>query len=533
MGTGAKVLVDLLELAGVRRVYGVPGEHCLELVDEIGRSAGIDFVAARHESGAAYMAEAEAKLTGVPGVCIGTAGVGAANLSIGIHTARQDSTPMLVLLGQISTKLRHREAWQEVDLAAAFMPQAKWAVEISRADRVAELTARAIRTATSDRPGPVVLSLPEDVQAATAPEAPAILAAAPTGALSPADADKVVEAMRAATAPLLLLGGGLKGYGGAAALSRLAARTGADVVVGFRRHDSYPNDDPAYIGAISLNTPPAVTEALERADLVVALGTRLSELTTLRYRFPAAEQRLIHIDPSSAVLASSHVQAEAAYVSDSVAAAQALAAAADAAGATSTIAMNTATTAGETTRTFAFQSHHHPVTADVLTRAAAAVEETLEDDAIVTSDAGDFYPPFADAIRYIGGRRYLGPTSGAMGYGLPAAIAAAAASPGRQVVALAGDGGFMMSIAELETASRLGLDLTVLVVNDAQYGSIGRHQRAHYDGRLVGVELSATSFAEVARSLGADGYLVAPEQLPAQLRHARERGGVTVLELRL
>lgn len=524
MPTGSRVIVDILQRAGVERVYGVPGEHCLELVDDIGRTPGMEFIATRHESGAAFMAEAEAKLTGVPGVCIGSAGVGAGNLAIGIHTAHQDSTPVIALIGQMSTRIRHREAWQEVDLVSAFTPQAKWAVEISRADRVAELTTRAVRVATSDRPGPVVLSLPEDVQSEPSPSASSALGATPRMALSSADARGIVEAMAAARAPLILLGGGTKGYRGGSELSLLAARTGAGVVVGFRRHDSYPNDDPAYIGAISLSTPTHVVRALEQADLIVAIGTRLSELTTIRYQFPRDGQRLIHIDPSPDVLTAAHSKAEASYVADSELAALALAEAA-----------YVVTTPDEdhpsSDEGRASGGPERAATGDVLERAAQLLDGCLREDAIVTSDAGDFYPPFARAIRYVGERRYLGPTSGAMGYGLPAAIAAALARPGRQVVALVGDGGFMMSLPELETAVRYGLDVVILVANNAQYGSIRRHQREKYDGRIVGVDLSRISFADIARSFGAYGRAIEPAQLPEEIARVRPRGGPAVLEL--
>jgi acetolactate synthase-1/2/3 large subunit len=516
--TGARELVAVLRHNGVQRVYGVPGEHCLELVDEVDRQ-GLQLVAARHEGGAAFMAEAEAKLTGVPGVCLGTAGVGATNLAIGIHTAQQDSTPLIALVGQVSTAHRHREAWQEFDVAAAFTPIAKWSVEIGHVGRVAELTRRAVGTALVGRSGPVVLAVPDDVQRASASPSPSYDVARAVAGLAADSAVTVLDEIGAASRPVLLVGGGLAGGTARASIVRLAECTGLEVVVGFRRPDAFPHDHPAFVGASGIGAADLVREALTEADLIVALGTRLSELTTLGYTVPSVGQRFVHIDPSPEVLTAAHRQADLAYVADAEAAADALAA-----------------EAGR--RPLAAVTHRQVRSGpagdedDLVARVAQELNLELADDAIVTSDAGDFYPPFARAVRYVGNRRYLGPTSGAMGYALPAAIAAALAAPGRQIVAVAGDGGFMMSLPELETAVRLRASLVAIVVNNNCYGSIARHQSQRYGGRLVGVGLTNPSFARLAEVFGARGrQLASAADLAHELRAAREHEGPTVLEL--
>lgn len=517
--TGSRTLVDVLAAAGVQRVYGVPGEHCLELVDDIAATPGLSFVAARHEGGAAFMAEAEAKLTGVPGVCLGTAAVGAANLSIGIHTARQDSTPLIALIGQVSTTWRHREAWQEVDLAATFAPQSKWAIELTNPDRIGELTQRAVVTALSGRCGPVVLAVPDDVQRAAArPTAPATMAP-PRAQLSATDATKIVEQLTAGHRPVLLLGGGLAGGIAHDDLVTLVDATGAEVVAAFRRPDVFPNDHPRYVGGSGLGAVDAVEDALTSADLILAIGTRLSELTTLRYSLPRPEQTLIHLDASPEVLSSGVRMPDLAIVADPRDAAAALARHAGQAG------------LGGSGR-HAPRAAEPSVAGGATATVAAAVNEWLPQDGVVTSDAGDFYPPFARAIVYRDRRRYLGPTSGAMGYALPAAIAASLATDGRrQVVGLAGDGGFMMSLPELETAVRLNAKLVMVVVNNDRYGSIRRHQDTSYGGRFVGVDLQNPSFAEVARTFGARGErLEHPEQMADLLATAGTSDGPTIIE---
>ncbi|WP_150460978.1 thiamine pyrophosphate-binding protein [Nesterenkonia ebinurensis] len=522
MTTGAQAIVKTLAEAGVRRVYGVPGEHCLDLVDEIHRRAEMEFVATRHEGAAAYMAEAEGKLTGAPGVCIGTAAVGAANLSIGVHTARQDSTPLIALVGQVSTRWRYREAWQEADLTAMFQPLAKASLEIPRANRAAELTGRAVQIALSDRPGPVVLTIPEDVQSEPSENSSVLVPKVPSSALGTRAVQEINQLLDYAAHPVIIVGGGTKNYAASAELSYIAGRTGAKVVAGFRRHDSYPNDDPHFAGTVSLKTQPAVQQAMHNADVVLVLGTRLSELTTLRYRFPSSKQTVIHIDPSPEVLSRSTATTNYAYVADPVQAIEDLAAARD-------FVLNT--TSGDDQSSAAAEDEGSPVGAAPLETVAWHLNQLLDDDAVITSDAGDFYLPFARGICYTGARRYLGPTSGAMGYALPAAIAVAKSRPGREVVALAGDGGLMMTIQELETAVRLEVQLTVVVVNNSSYGSIRRHQNVDYRGRLCGVEFGEVSFAAMAEAMGAHGVTVTVEDFHGAYTHARQRETPTLLEL--
>lgn len=523
MVTGAYAIVSTLAAAGVCRVYGVPGEHCLELVDEVHRMPDMEFVTTRHEGAAAFMAEAEGKLTGVPGVCIGTAAVGAANLSIGVHTARQDSSPLIALVGQVSTQWRYREAWQETDLLSMFSPLAKSSLEIPRASRAAELTGRAVQLALSDRPGPVVLTVPEDVQSETTEDSKVLISAAPRPTLGQEQVKEINDLLDEAVSPVFLVGGGTKNYAASREISFLAKETGAAVLAGFRRHDSFPNDDPHFVGTISLNTQPAVQDAMRRADVILALGTRLSELTTLRYTFPSTKQQLIHIDSSAEVLSCSSVPTDHAYVADSELAARALA---------EDRGLERAQGASQSETTVIRRQYDGSGRApSPLDTVAEQLDDMMALDAIVTSDAGDFYPPFARGIHYTGARRYLGPTSGAMGYALPSAIAAAQSAPNREVVALAGDGGFMMTVQEIETAVRLRLPLIVIVVNNASYGSIRRHQNENYGGRLCGVEFGDVSFVAMAAAMGAHGETVTAETFRDAYFSAQQRSLPSLLEL--
>jgi acetolactate synthase I/II/III large subunit len=507
--TVADVVAHCLAEAGIRRVYGVPGEHCLTLVDAIGRRPDIEFISVRHESHAAFMAEAEAKLTGVPGACLGSASVGVANLLAGVNVAQHDSTPMLVLAGQVSTAIRGRDAWQELDLVRLLDTVCRAAVEIDNADSSAEMMRRAINLAQAGRPGPVSVVVPEDVQTQPSP-APLtrkpIPLARPT--LDGPTAARIAELLAEAQRPVAIAGGGVIRSQARDALVTLAERAEIPVATGFRRPEAFPDDHSNSLGALGLGADADTVRALTEADLVLAVGTRLSELTTQRYRLPTPRQRLVHLDVDPAVLARFHLPAE---VGACVDAREALLAIIDRLG-RHRIDRPRWWTSGTQSDTTGPREGQPGERVPLATQFCAVLNALLPEDGVVTSDAGDFYIPLVQTLRYGRTRRYLGPTSGTMGYGLPAAIAAKIADPDRAVVACCGDGGFMMSVAELGTIARLDLPgLVVAILTNDSYGSIRRHQRDRYAGRYLGVDLVNPEISHLARAFGLHCARIEPD----------------------
>lgn len=524
--TGADTLVECLVAAGIDTVYGVPGEHCLDVVDAIGRHPKTRLVTVRHESNAAFMADADAKLTGRIGACLGTASVGAVNLMSGLNVSHHDSTPVVAILGQVGTNLRGRDAWQELDLTTLLAPLTRHAVEITRTDRLPELATRALAASRAGRPGPVALVVPEDVarEPCDAPT-PSLPAQRPPG-LTHEDTGEVIARLRTARRPVIVAGGGVASAGARDDLLRFADATGIPVATAFRRPDVFPGGHPGSIGSLGLGSTPRTARLLRAADLVLVVGCRLSELTTLRYTFPTDEQDVVHIDVAAEVLAAQPPRAGLGLVADAAAALRAL----RAAWPVDARAPRWWNTSDEPADSEAGPAGR-PTPAAWHT-AAAHLERLLPADAVLTSDAGDFFVPVARAVTLGGGRSYLGPTSGTMGYGLPAAIAAKLAAPHRTVVAVCGDGGFGMSLVELATAVRDRVPVITVVFNDETYGSIERHQKNRYDGRLIGVGLRNPAFDRLAEAFGAYGERVRePDEFPAAFDRAVASGLPAVLEV--
>lgn len=497
----ARAVVDYLAQAGVRHFFTVPGESFLEIIDEVHRRPELRLVSCRHESGAAFMAEAVGKLTGRPAVALATRAVGAANLAIGVHTARQDSTPMLVLLGQVETAHLGREAFQEVDLVRFYAELTVHAETVHRADRAGEAVARAHRLATTGRPGPAMLAFPADVLAGPCPPAPA---PTPVSAVGPeaATAAEVAGLLRRARRPVVIAGRGAQLD--PEALRRLADRFGLGVYTAFRRQDAFPGSDPRHLGHLGLATPEELLEPLRTADVVLVLGCRLSEITSQSYELPARAARVVQVDPSVTSLGAT--------VPVSIAVPCAVGPFADA-----VLAADTAGTAEPLVRDWS-EAHGrwlrlstppsggaaggvHP--AAVL----AALRRWLPAQTVLASDAGNFAAFCHRYWIFDHPHTQLAPTSGAMGYAVPAAIGAHLAAPGRPVVALAGDGGFLMTGQELETAVRNGAPVLTVVFQNGLYGTIAMHQ-ARATGRPAGVDIGPVDLAGFARSLGADAVTV-------------------------
>ena len=532
MGTGSGAgkagyrAVEALARVGVRRLYTVPGESFLEILDGAEGHPDLSLVPTRHESGAAFMAEADAKLTGVPAVAMGTRGVGASNLAIGVHTARQDSTPMLVLLGQVDTDFLGREAFQEVDLAAFYAPITKWAATVHRADRLPEFVARGLRIATSGRPGPVALALPADVLAEAIPEGrmPG-LPEPPRPEPGTEEARYVTRRLSEARRPVVIAGGGARGDRAREALVSFAEAFGVGVYAAFRRQDVFPNEHPLYLGHLTLGAAPAALGALEEADLVLVVGCRLSEITTQSYELPGTDQGVIQVDLDPAEVGAV-VPVERGIVADAGAALEAF------------------TAHAPSPRPQRDWSGAHAAYLDLSTvppsrseggidpaEVVGAMREVLPPDSIVTNDAGNFSVFLHRYWRYNHPRTQLASTNGAMGYGVPAVVAAKLAAPERSVVACCGDGGFLMTGQEIETAVRYGAPMVVVVFRNGMHGTIAMHQRREM-GRTAGTEIGEVDLAGFARSLGASGFTVRdPGGLAPALEEALASETVALLDV--
>lgn len=522
----AEALVEGLAARGVRRAYTVPGESFLPLIDAFDRHPSTTLISTRHESGAAFMAEADAKLTGVPAVAMATRAVGAANLAIGVHTAYQDSTPMIVLLGQVETPYLGREAFQEVDLPAFYREITVWAQTVTESARLPEALDRAWHTATTGRPGPAMLALPADVLGGPAPTddgwRPAVRTRLP-GGLDTEDARLIVSRMREAKTPVIIAGGGAQQA--REELVELAELLGAGVYAAFRRQDVFPNDHPLYCGHLALATPPDLLRPLQEADAVLVAGSRLSEITTQSYTLPRPEAWIAQLDRDPRSLGAV-LPVDAGAAVDVRRALEGLVAAARRLGTASRDwsgphrAYLQASTPAE--------DEGAPLEPQAV---MAALTRAFPAETIVTNDAGNFSVHGHRYWRFTHPRSQLGPTSGAMGYAVPAAVAAALASPERPVLALVGDGGFLMTGQELETAVRHAADLTVVVFRNGLYGTIALHQARNL-GRTSGVDIGDVDIAGLARSYGAAAWLAKSHaELAPALAAARDHRGPAVVDV--
>jgi len=501
--TGGRVLVDALVAQGCNRIFCVPGESYLAVLDALHDTPAIDLVVCRQEGGAAFMAEADGKLTGRPGICFVTRGPGATNASIGVHVAMQDSTPMILFVGDISRGDTDREAFQEIDFPAMFGPVAKWAARIDNAARIPEYIRRAYATAMSGRPGPVVLALPEDmlkdmVQVTAPPRVEA-----PVQAADPAEMAKLAGLLASAKAPLAIVGGAGWNAATAAAWSRFAGNWALPTAVAFRRQDALPNGDPSYIGNLGYGPNPALVKRIKAADLLLIAGPRMGEATTDGYTLIAPThpgQTLIHVHPDPEEL-------NRVYAADLAICAGMTAFAESAAAMTPSPREQTHHAAARAEFEAWRQVQPTGETLDIGLM-VEAMRERLPADSIICNGAGNFSGWWHRHWHYSGPVCQLAPTAGAMGYGLPAAVAAKLRHPDRQVVALAGDGCFLMNGQELATAMRHKARLLIVVVNNASYGTIRMHQEREYPSRVSGTQLHNPDFAALARAYGAIGIRV-------------------------
>jgi len=524
---GGKVLADQLRVHGVEVAFCVPGESYIALLDGLYGSP-IRLVTCRNEGGAANMAEAYAKLTGRPGVCMVTRGPGATHASVGVHTAFQDSTPLVLLVGQVATDQEEREAFQEIDYRRMFGPLAKWVAQIDRVDRIPELVARAFTTACAGRPGPVVLALPEDVLAEEADVDDALPFGVAHPSPSPGDVERVRELLAAAERPLALLGGGGWTPDASRDIGAFVEANALPAAAAFRRQDVLDNDSQWYVGDVGIGVNPALAARVRDADLLVVVGPRLGEMTTSRYtllRVPTPRQKLVHVHPAAEELGRVYQPTVPVLATpESFAAAVA----------DLRVEPRWREWAESARADYEAWQRHDPMPGDLdLGDCIAHMRERVP-DAIVTNGAGNHTVWIHRFWRFHRFPSQVAPTSGAMGYGVPAAVAAKLVAADRSVVCFSGDGDFLMLGQELATAVQYELPIVVLVVDNGMYGTIRMHQERNYPGRVVGTDLVNPDFAALARAFGAHGEEVTrTADFPAAFERALEAGRPALLSLRV
>ena len=506
--TGGQILVDALKIHGVDTAFGVPGESYLDVLDAL-HDSDIRFIINRQEGGAAFMADAYGKMTGKPGICFVTRGPGATNASIGVHTAYQDSTPMILFIGQVGSDFIDREAFQEIDYRRMYGQMAKWVTQIDRADRIPEYLARAFQVATSGRPGPVVLALPEDMlttrAAATDTRRYQPVQAAPSAAQI-----ATVRAMLAgAKRPLVLLGGGGWDAQACADLQRFAEANHLPVACAFRFQDLLDNAHPNYVGDVGIGINPKLAARVREADVVLAIGPRLGEMTTSGYALlsaPVPAQRLIHVHADAEELGSVY-QAELMINSGmpQVCAMLAAMAPVDAGAWQGSVAEARAELQAWQQQPAIFKDGKAPLD---LWQVVRQIDRIAPHDVIITNGAGN-YATWAHRFHSYGGMRtQLAPTSGAMGYSVPSGVAAKIIDPARTVITFAGDGEYMMNGQELATAVQYRAGVVIIVFNNGMFGTIRMHQELHYPGRVSGTQLHNPDFAALAVAYGGHGEVV-------------------------
>ena len=504
--TGGQLVMDSLVVLGATRAFGVPGESYLAVLDAmVDHDNAFDLVLCRQEGGAAYMAAAWGKLTGEPGLCFVTRGPGATNATVGVHTAMQDSVPMILFVGQVGTKVKGREAFQEVDYPAFFGPLAKWAVEIDDVDRVPELISRAWTVALSGRPGPVVVALPEDMLVATSGCHPSVPVTVPEPGVAPVVAERMHAMLAAAERPVVVLGGSRWTPESARAMETFAAAHDLPLVAAFRFHDIIDNQCPAYVGDAGVAMNGYMKEFLREADLILALNIRFGEATTNGYSLfdaPKMKAELIHSHASDDEIGKIYTADLPIHAGPNAMAAV-------------LSAMQLPANASRTDwcRT-ARQSYVDSLVAPTQTgdvdmgAITAYIQKTLPEDAIVTHGAGNFSIWPNKFLSYGRDQRMLGPQSGSMGFGLPAALAAKVHDPSRFVLCFAGDGDFQMNGNEMGTALQSGLNPVILIINNSSYGTIRMHQEREYPARVSGTEIVNPDYMAIAAAYGFHGERV-------------------------
>ena len=531
--SGAEVLIDALNINGVKHIYCIPGESFLAALDALFDRTQISLVVCRNEGGAAYMAEAEGKLSGKPGICFVTRGPGATNASGGLHVAMQDSTPMILLIGQIARKDLDREAFQEIDYRRMFSEVSKWVAQIDDADRIPEYLNRAFTVATSGRPGPVVLALPEDMLV----DLTRVADAAPSPAVQPSasktDVDQVAGLLNEAEKPLIVIGGSGWSTDTQLQLQDFAAAHHLPVINSFRCQDFFDNDHDCYAGDLGIGINPALIKRVQQSDCLLVIGARLGEMTTAGFsllNIPCPEQHLIHVHAGAEELG--HIyQPDLAINSNSGKFIAMLC----------EIGLDSAMSSKRKDQLEAARQDYVDWNRSIQVEGKLQFSDVIHemraqspDDTIVCNGAGNNTGWLHRFFRYRGYRSQLAPTSGTMGYGVPAAIAAKLCYPERTIVAVAGDGDFMMNGQELATAIQYQANVIVIVVNNGIYATIRMHQEREYPGRVIGTDMVNPDFVALAQAYGCHAECVdETAQFAGAFERARNAGRPALIEIRL
>jgi len=530
--TGGEILVANLLAQGATHAFAVPGESYLAVLDALyDVRERLSLVVCRQEGGAAYMAEAYGKLTGRPGIALVTRGPGATNAAIGVHAAQQDSTPMLLLVGQVGGDFVDREAFQEIDYRRMFGSVAKWVAQIDRADRIPEYVSHAYRLAMSGRPGPVVLALPEDMLSTRAEALDGPRVEAVSAAPDPAFVAAAAAKLGTAREPLVIVGGSRWDAAACDTLRTVAEALTLPVACGFRNQDLFDNRHPLYAGDVGIGINPKLATRVREADVLLVIGERLGEMTTSGYTLltpPVAAQTLIHVHPGAEELGRVYQPALAIAATPgaflAALAPEVRAAAADVA--PHAKAARADYEEWQTPRSV-------PGSLD-LWQIVRWLDAQLPDDAIVTNGAGNYSTWLHRLYRYRRFRTQLAPYVGSMGYGVPAAIAAKSVHPDRMVLSWNGDGCFLMNGQELATAVQYGLAIVFVVVDNGMYGTIRMHQERTYPARVYGTDLINPDFAALARAFGAEAEtIVRTEEFAPAFERAQAAKGPALLHLKL
>ena len=528
---GGRILADALVAQGVKLAFGVPGESYLPVLDGLhDLQDRLRFIVCRQEGGASYMAEAYGKLTGEPGVLFVTRGPGATNGAIGVHTGFQDSTPMVVFIGQVPNEFVEREAFQEIDYRRMYGQMAKWVAQIDRVERIPEYVSRAFHTAVAGRPGPVVLALPEDTLFSDAAVADVprhhVVRAAP----APADIEKLRRLLAGAQRPFVLVGGGGWSAEACRGLKKWIESNSLPVGTSFRCQDLFDNRSANYVGDVGIGINPKLAERVKQADVLLVIGARLGEMTTSAYSLvdaPVPRQALVHVHGGAEELG--RVYRPALAINSGMA--QFL----DAVSGLSFDKAEWRASTANARKEFVEWTEPRPMPGAVqYGEIIRWLSDHLPEDAIIAGGAGNFASWLHRHFRYKGFRTQLGPTNGSMGYGYPAAVAAKLAASGRTVFALCGDGDFLMNGQEIATAVQYGANFVAVVVNNGLYGTIRMHQEREYPGRVFGTALSNPDFSAYARAFGGHGETVerTVDFAPAYER-AVASGKPALIELRI
>jgi len=526
MSKGAKVIIESLKREGIDHIFSLPGTTILDLFDALYDDKDIKLIVTRHEQGAAFMADGYTRVSGKPSVCMASRGPGAMNMAIGVHNAYMESSPIIVLIGQVDQDISLRDAFEEMDLVSVFKPFTKWSVEIQKAERIPELVQRAVRTSISGRPRPVMISVPMNLQKADIEEVFWPKTNLPRPRANIRDIEGIINLIIRSNRPVILAGGGINSSEANGELLKFSEFLKIPTISTWARNDVFPNDNLLFLGAAGVGAAKVTLDYLASADLILAIGCRFSEFTTMRYSFLKSCSSLINIDidseglsrvfsPTIGVISDAKLALEDLLnVSKTMVSEDYLMKAKD------RLSKEIKEAKGKLLKASIIASDQYQgnfIHPGILMQ---NIQKTLKEDAIIVIDAGSFMPWASRFYQYKQPKTMISTAGGSMGFALPAAIGAQLAQPDRKVIAITGDGGFMMVLQELETAVRYKIPIIVVVMNNFSFGNVKEKQIKNYGGRVIGSDYSNPDFAQLAKLFGANGERIekTEEIIPAMGR---------------